>query len=77
MTNIIYAFLYNPSVHESTHATMSVHYTREGAEREMEAHKEKMQKQFNELFPDGDPRKEFVSFGQYEEWAVEEWTIQD
>lgn len=35
----LFAFLYNGCIHESSYATMSLHITKEGAEKAMEAHK--------------------------------------
>ena len=37
--NTLYAFLYNPMIHESGYVTISIHRTREGAEKALEWHK--------------------------------------
>ena len=38
-SDTLYAFLYNPMIHESGYITVSIHRTREGAEKAMEWHK--------------------------------------
>jgi hypothetical protein len=35
----LYAFLYNPMIHESSSQTVSIHRTREGAEKALEWHR--------------------------------------
>ena len=45
---IIYGFLYNSCVHESSYATMSLHKTKEGAEAAMNKHKEEKRLEFEE-----------------------------
>lgn len=44
----LYEFLYCSCIHESGSATMSLHRTKEGAERAMEAHKAERQKEWDE-----------------------------
>ena len=41
LKNIIYEFLYNGCIHESSYATMSLHKTKAGAEKALNEHKEK------------------------------------
>ena len=47
---IIYEFLYCSCVHESSYATMSLHKTKEGAEKAMELHKESAMKDYEEKY---------------------------
>jgi hypothetical protein len=42
----IYEFLYCGCIHESSYATMSLHKTKAGAEKAMNAHKEKEKKKY-------------------------------
>jgi hypothetical protein len=44
----LYAFLYNPMIHESGYITVSIHRTREGAEKALEWHKKEELRKFNE-----------------------------
>jgi len=37
----LYAFLYNCCIYESSWATVSLHYSKEGAEKAMQEHKQK------------------------------------
>lgn len=65
----LYAFLYNSCIHESSWTTVSLHYSREGAEKAMREHKQKALDDFNEMYSDNN---EFnIKFGQYEDWCVE------
>lgn len=43
---IIHEFMYCESIHESSYCTMSLHRTKEGAEKAMNKHKEKCRKKF-------------------------------
>ena len=68
----LYAFLYNPMIHESGYITVSIHRTREGAEKAMEWHKKEHIEQTIE------------ECGKYDEewdscrsWKVGEITIKD
>ena len=44
----LYAFLYNSCIHESSWATVSLHYSKEGAEKAMQEHKQKALDEFND-----------------------------
>ena len=75
----VYAFKYNPFIHESADAVVSLHKTREGAEKAMEDHKNQRKKEWEEH--DQWQREEYgdsyetlctAKFGQSESWAVEE-----
>lgn len=65
----IYAFLYNSCVQESSWATISLHYTKEGAEKAMQEHKQKALDNFNKMYADNN--KFDFKFGEYEDWCVE------
>jgi len=65
----LYAFLYNSCVHESSWATISLHYSKEGAEKAMQDHKQKELDKFNEMFAN-DNTVDF-KFGEHENWSVE------
>jgi len=48
ISDIVYEFLYNPMVEESSAQTMSIHKTRKGAEMAMKFHKEEKTKEWYE-----------------------------
>ena len=66
-SNQLYAFLYNDSIHESSWATVSLHYSKEGAEKAMNEHKQKALDEFNE--EDESFEKKF-GFGRFQDWRV-------
>lgn len=65
----LYAFLYNSCIHESSWATISLHYSKEGAEKAMEEHKQKALDEFNEMYANNN--KIGFKFGEHEDWCVE------
>ena len=67
----LYAFLYNPMIHESGYITVSIHRTREGAEKALEWHKKECREEYAEIHGD------FINFGHFESWQISEITIQD
>jgi len=69
--NTLYAFLYNPMIHESIFGLVSLHRTREGAEKAMEWHRKECREEYAEIHGD------FINFGHFESWKVETITIQD
>lgn len=72
-SNKIYEFCYNPCVHDSGWITISLHYSKEGAEKAMEEHKLEEKNKFDEMFPEG---SEFgIEFGEHENWCVNEVEI--
>lgn len=65
---IIYAFLYNSCTHDSSWATMSLHFTEEGAVKAMNEHKQNALHEFNEMYA---INNEFgFKFGASEDWFV-------
>ena len=69
ISGCLYAFLYNSCVHESSWATVSLHYSKEGAEKAMQEHKQKALDEFNEMYAN-DNEFDF-KFGEHEDWRVE------
>jgi hypothetical protein len=69
VSGCLYAFLYNSCIHESSWATVSLHYSKEGAEKAMQEHKQKALDEFNEMYAD-DNDFDF-KFGEHEDWCVE------
>ena len=68
----VYAFIYNPCIHESAWATVSLHKTKKGAEMAMEFHRNEARKEHEELYKD---EKEIPEFGEFENWAIIEKEI--
>jgi hypothetical protein len=73
---ILYAFLYCFDTEESGYETLSIHRTREGAERAMEFHKAEKLKEWKEIFSI-DGKEPPFKFGKYEDWKINEIEIQD
>ena len=69
VSGCLYAFLYNSCIHESSHATVSLHYSKEGAEKAMQEHKQKELDKFNEMY--GDDNEFDFKFGDGEDWCIE------
>ena len=69
VSGCLYAFLYNSCIHESSWATVSLHYSKEGAEKAMQEHKQKALDEFNEMYAN-DNEFDF-KFGEHEDWCVE------
>jgi len=65
----LYEFLYNPMTEESGYVTMSIHKTKEGAEKAMKEHKDKEKAEWDKIYENEDiPFK----FGRFEDWRIEE-----
>lgn len=71
---IVYCFLYNPMIYESSPGTISIHKTRRGAEMAMEFHKAEALKEWNEMYKDEEPPSKF---GTFEYWGIDEVKILD
>jgi hypothetical protein len=65
----VYAFLYNDCIHESTWRTISTHYSKEGAEKAMQEHKQEQLDEFNEMYQDDNEWG--FKFGIDEDWCIE------
>jgi hypothetical protein len=70
--NTLYAFLYNPMIHESVPGIVSIHRTREGAEKALEWHKNEVREEWKYR---GAPEEYPFDFCQW--WGIEEIQIQD
>ncbi len=72
---IIYKALYNCCVHESSYATISIHKTKEGAEKAIEIHKAKEKEEFDKIYKDNN---EFnFKFGEHENWDIAKTELLD
>jgi hypothetical protein len=69
----IYAFMYNDCIYESTWATMSLHFTRQGAKEAMEKHKIKSKKQHDKTV--GNETVGNNTFGQFQDWRIKKIKI--
>lgn len=69
VSGCLYAFLYNSCIHESSWATVSLHYSIEGAEKAMQEHKQKALDEFNKRY--GSDNFFGFKFGEHEDWCVE------
>jgi len=68
--NTLYAFLYNPMIHESGYITVSIHRTREGAEKALICHK-------NDIKEEWDNEDHIFAFDHFRDWEIEEIQILD
>jgi len=69
---ILYSALYCPCVHESAWCTLSVHKTREGANRAIENHKNILTKSLIEAFDGYMSEEEALLQIEWRDWGVEE-----
>jgi len=67
-TNRIYAFLYNSCIHESSWATISLHFSKDNAIKAMQKHKQKKLNKFNKMY--GQNNEFGFKFGEHEDWCV-------
>ena len=72
---IIYEFLYCGCIHESSYATMSLHFTKKGATKAMIKHKAQEKKKFEKLYSKTEAKKWGMKFGQNEAWCVDKREI--
>lgn len=75
MIETVYAFMYCGCIYESSFATVSLHRTKEGAEKAMEAHKAEKKEWHDKMYADED--EEDLQFGEFEDWIVEPIEILD
>lgn len=66
----IWEALYNPMTWESSYETLSVHLSRDGAERAIELHKMTKLKEWEEMYPRKKDRP--YKFGNFEDWKINE-----
>ena len=69
VSGCVYAFLYNSCIYESSWATVSLHYSKECAEKAMQEHKQKELDKFNEMYANDNELG--FKFGEYEDWCVQ------
>ena len=68
--NTLYAFMYNPIIYESEYITVSIHRTREGAEKALICHK-------NDIKEEWDNEDHIFAFDHFRDWEIEEIQILD
>jgi len=72
----LYGFFYCPCIYESAPGLMSLHKSKDGAEKAMKAHKAKEKIMWARIYDDEEERKEFP-FGSHERWDVQEVEVLD
>jgi len=70
MNQKIYQALYNPMTEESAYATLSIHRTKEGAQKAIDYHKAQKLIDHNNRYPN-------LAFGEFEDWCVNEIELKD
>jgi len=76
---IIYRFLYCGCIHESAHATISIHKTKEGAIKAMDTHKAFKLIEFNDMFGSEEDKEKYshMNFGTNEDWATDQIELKE
>lgn len=79
---IIYEAMYNPMVEESADCTLSLHKTRAGAEKAIEAHKAQIKKEFENGYWSklSDKEKELFkdhTWDMFKSWDIHETELLD
>jgi hypothetical protein len=75
--NTLYAFLYNPMIHESGYITVSIHRTREGAEKALEWHRNECRNEWAEVYKAVHRAEIDHPFDAFQSWRIEEIQILD
>ncbi len=70
----VFEFRYTDFLNESAMATISIHATKEGAQKALDHHKAQEHKQWIEHHPGVGSKKDFP-FGQMELWDVQETKV--
>jgi hypothetical protein len=73
----VYKALFNPMTEESGYITLSLHRTKEGAEKAVKTSKEKELKQWKEMYNPDSEYDEPFKFGTFLDWNVSEVEILD
>ncbi len=68
MTKTVFEFYFNPCIYESANDSISLHYTREGAEKALINHKKKHKEYF---------KKVDFNIPGYMDWGISERTIEE
>lgn len=69
----VWEALYCSCIHESSSATISIHKTKQGAEKAIKEHRDKELAEFNELFKSSNDFG--IKFGEHESWNIVETEI--
>ncbi len=72
----VFEATYNPMVHESGDITLSIHRTREGAEKAIEDHKAIQKKEYDDLYKN-DPDMVPGKWDDFQYWEVIETELKD
>ena len=72
---IVFEFAYSECIYESGCVTHSIHKTRKGAEIALTFHKDKMRKEWLDMWNETE-RKRFP-FGDMENWIIKETEVQE
>ena len=70
----VYEALYNDCIHESSFATISIHKTKEGAEKAIHEHKMEKIKEHQEIYKDVIPE---FNEGNMQQWSIIETELKD
>ena len=70
----VYEALYNPMTWESGYVTISVHLSKECAEKAIAFHKMEKIKEWQKLYPEKED--EPYTFGDFEDWSIREIIVQ-
>jgi len=66
----VYEFLYNSMIEESAYTTMSIHITREGAEKSMKAHQKKEKEDWISFYSEM-KEKPPCKFNKFKDWRIQ------
>lgn len=75
---VVYEALYNDNIHESAAGTLSIHKTREGAQKAIDYHKMEQLAEFNKFMSDISEEEQKImnfKFGEHEWWGIRETEI--
>ena len=72
-TIVIWAALHNPNIHESAAYTISLHTTKEGAEKAVEESKKDIKKEHDEVYSDSD--NYIPEWDRFHSWGVEKQEV--
>lgn len=71
-SNIVYEFCYNPDTYDSGFVTISIHYSKEGADKAMHLHKMEEIKRLRDIFATTLTDEEMIDD---KEWFIQETII--
>jgi hypothetical protein len=77
----VFAFLYNSMTEESSWGVVSLHHSKEGAEKAMQEHKEKERSKWLEhidwVIKEYGENCYKTPFGQFQDWCIQEMEVLD